>query len=139
MSNVKIVEKWNDVLNRQAIDEIGDVFHDDGVVIYGSSALPNAKGPKEIGALLKSFFAGFPDLNSNIVEVFDADGDRVVGRFLTKATHTAEFMGVPPTGKQVSIHGAAIFRIKDGKVIEEFNMDDLFGLAQQIGAVPSAG
>jgi len=61
----------------------------------------------------------------------------VVGRFLTKGTHTGSFMGMEATGRQIAINGIAIYRIRDGKIAHEWNMDDLLGLLQQIGAVPT--
>ena len=48
-------------------------------------------------------------------EFYIAEGDIVFGRFLAKGTHTKEFMGVPATGKQVTISGVNIFRISGAK------------------------
>jgi predicted ester cyclase len=45
-------------------------------------------------------------------------------------------MGVPATGRDVTIAGLVISRFRDGKVVEEWEVADVFGLMQQIGAVP---
>ena len=58
------------------------------------------------------------------------------GRFIAKGTHTKEFMGVPASGKQVSISGINIFRISGGKIVEHWVNYDATGLMQQIGAMP---
>ena len=130
----KIVEKWIDILNRQAVDEVGEVFHEDGCVHY--PGLADARGPKEIAGLLKPFFAAFPDLHSKIEDIFASTDGRVVGRFITTGTHSAPFMGLEATGKTMSIEGIAVFRLRDGKVVEEWNLDDLHTLARQIGLLP---
>ena len=138
-ANTKIVEKWIDILNRKAVDEIGTVFHDDGYVIYGAGDIGTAHGPEAIGKLLSTFFEAFPDLHSTIEEVYEVEGGRAVGRFLTRGTHTGEIMGIAPTGRTIAISGVAIFHVVDGKVEHEWNIDDLFGLLQQIGVLPMSG
>lgn len=135
--NTEVVERWIDILSRKAVAEIANVFHADGYVTYGAGGLPDAHGPAAIGDLLGKFYEGFPDLHCTVEEIFDADDSRVVGRFLTKATHTGAFLGLEPTGRQIAINGIAIYRIRDGKIAHEWNMDDLLGLLQQIGAVPA--
>jgi predicted ester cyclase len=45
-------------------------------------------------------------------------------------------MGIRPTGKQVSIIGIGIDRIKDGKFVERWSISDDLGLMQQLGAIP---
>ncbi|WP_313807882.1 ester cyclase [Sphingobium sp.] len=134
--NTEIVRTWMDILNRKAADEVDRVFCPDGYVTYGSHGMPDAHGPEAISSLVKKFFEAFPDLDSSIEELFDAHDGRVVGRFLTRATHTGKFVGIEPTGKRVAFDGVAIYRFKDGKIAHEWNMDDLLGLMQQIGAVP---
>jgi len=133
----RIVERWIDIISRKAVSEIGDVFHDDGYVTYGAGGMPDAYGPVAIGNLLGKFYEGVPDLSCTVEEIFEAADDRVVGRFLTKGTHTGSFMGMEATGRQIAINGIAIYRIRDGKIAHEWNMDDLLGLLQQIGAVPT--
>lgn len=60
-------------------------------------------------------------------------GDRVVLRFVVQGTHKAELEGIPPTGNKVEISALLIFRIKDGKVVEEVEEADLLGFYQQLG------
>lgn len=130
----RIVEKWIDILNRKAVHEVGEVFHDTGRVHY--PGLADAQGPTEIGNLLQPFFTAFPDLHSSIEDIFSSTDGRVVGRFLTSGTHSAPFMGMEATGKTISIEGIAVFQLKDGKVVEEWNLDDIHTLARQIGLLP---
>jgi predicted ester cyclase len=46
------------------------------------------------------------------------------------------FMGIPPTGKQVTVSGITISRVKNGKVVEEWSNWDPLGMLQQLGVVP---
>jgi len=68
--------------------------------------------------------AGFPDIT---VEIFDqvAEGDKVTTRKAFYATHTGEFMGIPPSGKKVTINVIDIIRLKDGKYVEHWGMSNI--------------
>jgi predicted ester cyclase len=46
-------------------------------------------------------------------------------------------MGMPPTGKRISVTGIDIFRFEGGKIVEHWNQSDMLGLLQQLGAIPS--
>ena len=45
-------------------------------------------------------------------------------------------MGVPATGKVVTVTAIAIDRIAGGKVAETWEEQDMLGLLQQLGAIP---
>lgn len=75
----------------------------------------------------------FPDWNEKVDDVI-AEGDRVVVRFTSTGTHLGEFEGIAPTGKKVRIQEVAIFRLADGKIVEQWGVPDLHGLLQQLGS-----
>ncbi len=81
-------------------------------------------------------FTAFPDLYYTIDDVV-AEGDRVVLRLTSSATHKGVFQGIPATGKRVSFKGVDIFRVDKGKITDEWSFPDVLGLMQQLGAIPS--
>jgi steroid delta-isomerase-like uncharacterized protein len=80
-------------------------------------------------------YEAFPDLNRPVDDLI-AEGDKVVARWRAEGTHTGSFQGVPPTGRRASITGITIFRLRDGKIVEEWGESDMLGLLQQVGALP---
>jgi steroid delta-isomerase-like uncharacterized protein len=80
------------------------------------------------------FRQGFPDVISTIEDII-AEGDKVVARWRSRATHRGEYMGTPPSGKEVEFAGISIYRMEEGKIAEEWSVEDQFGLMAQIGAV----
>jgi predicted ester cyclase len=48
-------------------------------------------------------------------------------------------MGVPPTGKQVTVTAIDIARLADDKIVEHWGQMDTLGLLQQLGAIPTPG
>ena len=73
----------------------------------------------------------FPDTR-NTVENLLAEGDEVAVRWVTRATHQGEFLGVPPTGRQVAVTGYAIFRVEGGKVVEGWDTYEVWDLLHQL-------
>jgi steroid delta-isomerase-like uncharacterized protein len=81
-------------------------------------------------------FSAFPDLKRPVEDLV-AEGDKVVARWTSIGTHEGDFMGVPPTGKRVTTSGITIFRLENGKIVEEWSESDMLGMLQQIGAIPA--
>ena len=83
-----------------------------------------------------AFFAAFPDLHVHIDDMF-TEGDKLVARWSGHGTHTGELMGIPPTGRQVSIRGTVIDRFENGQAVEIWEVIDQAGLMQQLGVIPT--
>lgn len=73
----------------------------------------------------------FPDLRFSVEQMI-VNGDQVVTRTTMRGTHKNSFMGVDPTGKQVTVSGFDIFRIADGVVAERWGTLDGLTLMQQM-------
>lgn len=54
-----------------------------------------------------------------------AEGDKVTTRKSIHGTHTGEFMGIPATGKKVTIDVIDIIRLQDGKYAEHWGMSNI--------------
>ena len=53
------------------------------------------------------------------------------------ASTAANIAGVPATGRSIELRGINMFRVKDGRVVEQWAELDMLGLLQQIGAIPA--
>lgn len=93
-------------------------------------------GREAIAASYATLFRTFPDWTF-ADQPLVIDGDRVVQLFSADATHGAEFMGLPATGRHFNITGARMHVIKDGLVQEEHRMYDFTGLLIQVGVLKS--
>jgi len=63
-----------------------------------------------------------------------ADGDKAAVAWTNEMTHTAEYQGIPATGKRITASGNWIRQVRDGKVVREWDTTDIFGLMSQLGA-----
>ncbi|GAA2620939.1 ester cyclase [Streptomyces vastus] len=65
-----------------------------------------------------------------------AEGDRVCTRWTWNGTHKGDFLGIPSTGRTVSMTGTTIFRCReDGKIVEGWWQYDRLGLMAQLGVL----
>jgi steroid delta-isomerase-like uncharacterized protein len=63
----------------------------------------------------------FPDLRMSVQEMV-AEGDKVAVLWTFQGTHTGSgYEGLPPTGTRVEIRGITIWRIVDGRIVEEWS------------------
>lgn len=90
------------------------------------------EGVKQNIGYIRSAFSGW----NFTVEDLIAEGDKVVLRGTLRGTHTGEFFGIPPTGKQVEISGIHILTIKNSQVTEHWANNDDLKLMQQLGVMP---
>lgn len=90
------------------------------------------KGPEGVFYFFNNVVKpAFPDLK---VEIYDmvAENDKVATRKAFLGTHQGDFLGVPPSHKNVTINVMDIVRIRDGKFIEHWNVLDLENIMVQI-------
>jgi predicted ester cyclase len=64
-----------------------------------------------------------------------AEGDKVSVLVNWKATHRAEYLGIPVTGKKIDINVAMLVKIANGRWVEFWNVTDI-QLVQQLGVIP---
>jgi len=83
------------------------------------------------------FRAAFPDMRVTIEDEF-ADGDLAGTRGRFTGTHKGDFMGVPASGQPINVKYIDLWRVRDGKLAENWVQMDMIGLMQQIGAMPGA-
>jgi len=48
-------------------------------------------------------------------------------------------MGLPATGKSITMTGIEVFCIENGKIVQLWGEANLLGLMQQLGILPSIG
>jgi len=122
--------------NQRKLELIDELLAPDYVL--HDPANPMVQDRETFKQFLNGHYVAFPDIQWTIEDVV-AEGDRVVVRWILTGTHQGPLMGIPPTGKQVSMWGISIYRIAEGKVAEEWAVADVMGLMQQLGVIPPPG
>jgi predicted ester cyclase len=78
---------------------------------------------------MKSAFSNLKMEFPNIM----VDGDMASIRFISTAVNTGKFMGAPANKKNLEVHGIFMRKVRDGKVVQEWQTTDLLGVMKQIG------
>ena len=132
--NRDVVRRLIDALDRHDFDALDRILAED--FAWHGGSFGEVEGREAFKQLAAPFYAAFPDLRIELHDLI-AERDLVMTRFTTTGTHEAEFSGVAATGKQMSWTEHPIYRVADGKVAEAWWVADMFGLMQQLGAIPS--
>ena len=137
----EVAQKHLDVINsgeapRAVFDEI---FAPNYVEHLGSQALT---GPESQYQMMTAVQSAFPDIHIGInltVRETTPEGELWASHWTMTGTHQGEFRGIPPTGKKVTVSGMSIWKIVDGKNVEEWEILDTMSMMQQLGVIPAPG
>ncbi len=132
--NKTIVRRWWDKAvqgDLPALDELVGAGY-----VYHSPNMPGVETHEQHKQGILGFLNAFPDLQSTVDDMIGAE-DKVMLRSTFRGTHNGELMGIPPTGKFAEWTAFAVFRLAEGKVVEEWVLGDMLGLMQQLGIGPS--
>jgi steroid delta-isomerase-like uncharacterized protein len=135
-ANKALIRRWCEVWNTGDLGAVGEFVVPDYVRHDPNG--PEVRGPEAERQLVAMYLGAFPDLHFTI-EHLVAEGDMVLARLTARGTHRGELLGIPPTGKQVTLAVMDLFRLADGKIAEQWVTMDVLGLLQQLGAIPAPG
>ncbi|GAA4627601.1 ester cyclase [Actinoallomurus vinaceus] len=128
-ANKELARRWfREGWERGNVDVADQIFAPD-LLLRGRRVGPD--GPKRS---VRHRRAAFADMSVHI-DLQVAEGDLVVTHFTTHARHVGEFCGVPPTGRVVTASGIVIWKVRDGRVVEDRNAFDRWAVVSQIDPV----
>jgi steroid delta-isomerase-like uncharacterized protein len=137
MDHTHSIQRLYDLINAGDIDGFGRQLADDFVERDEIPGIP----PTKDGVIqyFRIMLAAFPDMRMDVQDSF-ASGDKAVARLRVSGTHQGEFMGIPATGKPVSVNLIDITRFgDDGLAREHWGVADQLAMMQQLGVIPIPG
>jgi predicted SnoaL-like aldol condensation-catalyzing enzyme len=127
--NKATMQRWVDEgHNRGRLEIISEVFSQD---YRGHSPGSEPANYQQLVEIERKFHEAFPDVRITTHQIV-AEGDWVVTRWTLAGTYK-------PAGKQVDVTGMTMARFADGKIVEDWQNMDTFGLMKQIDALPKSG
>ena len=133
--NKKVVrEFYEEVFRKHDLAAVDRFMHDD----YIQHNPDVRQGRKGFVDFHKGFFAAIPDSCATINQIV-AEGDLVFVYNTITGTHTGKgFLDYPPTGNQLCYDAVDMFRLRDGKLCEHWDVADTRALFNQVGAIKPA-
>jgi predicted SnoaL-like aldol condensation-catalyzing enzyme len=137
--NLAAEEEENKRLARAFTEEIYNQRHLDRIPVYvaqdfvdqSPGAPPDAKGPEFVRKQAAASLAALPDLRFTIEHLL-ADGDLVLIHWEATGTDakTLDDTGKP---KLLTLQGQSLFRMRQGKIVESWDITDRLGFLLQRG------
>ncbi len=126
----RIFEKAFKQSNLAVVDEL---LSSDHFAYNAFGEAPN--GPQGLKWLIAMFRTAFPDLRCTVEDEISA-GNQFAVHWTLRGTHKGSFLGNPPTGRSVLVHGIIFARAENGRMVEDWTLIDQMGVLQQLGLVP---
>jgi predicted ester cyclase len=124
-------QTWEDLFNKGKLATADELIS----ASFTNHAAPGAPpGPGSFKQLVMMYRSAFPDVQFDIEDLL-CDGDKVVIRNNFHGTHKGSFMGIAPTGKQISQEQIHIVRVAAGQIVEHWAVRDDLSLMRQLGVV----
>ncbi len=124
-----------EVQNQHNVSAMDDLYAPNYVNYAAHGVPPTLEGNKQF---FKIFFAAFPDLHVTIHDQI-SEGDKVVTHKTMSGTHQGPFVGIPATGKRMSMEVLEILQIDGGKISGYWVFYDRLNLMYQLGVLPLPG
>lgn len=125
---------YEEVFHKHDLDIVDRFMHDD-YIQHNPDADQGRIGFIEFH---KGFFAAIPDHRATIIQMV-AEGDRVYVYNRITGTHTGRgFLNFQPTGNRIEYDVVDMFRLRDGKLCEHWDVADTRALFSQVGAIRPA-
>lgn len=135
-----------DALTRQWFKEVWDEGREDAIdrimapdaLVHGLTGPggPPMTGPAAFRPLFHMFRQALGDLEV-VVERTLVEGDWCTAYCRVKGRHIGDALGGPATDRPVDFYGITITRVRDGQIVEGWNIFDFLAMYQQIGWVPN--
>jgi steroid delta-isomerase-like uncharacterized protein len=133
-SDHQLADRYVEMINKHDPDAV-DLFVAEDYVNHNAFVADGREANRQFWTV---FFAGLPDVRVTMEDLV-VSGDRVVGRFVYRGTHTGDLMGIPATGQPVEMRSIDIWRVQNGMFVEHWDELNLMQVFQQIGALPPLG
>lgn len=114
---------------------LGESVISPDVIFHAPTSAEPLHGIEGYFSVLSMMRGAMPDVHWTVEETI-AEADKVMVRFTMQGTQTQPFMGMPSTGKQIRVTAMNIYQLKDGKIIREHGLPDLFSMLIQLGVLP---
>jgi len=122
-----LVQKWIDAWIANDLDVLDEVFAQNYTV---NGSLIGVNGVKQAVQFLH---IALTNISAELNEIV-TENDKVVIRWTIRGFHSGDFMGIPPTGKELELSGINIYQIVDGKIAVNHEQTNIPEVIQKLKA-----
>jgi len=132
--NKTVIRRFiEEILNEGRFEQLEELVLEDFVEL---DPLPGqAQGREGLREVVRQMRGAFPDMHW-VVEEMVGEADKVCTRFTWTGTQHGPFLGLPVTGRRVTVKGVVIDRLSAGKMADSRILMDTLGMMEQLGVRP---
>ena len=128
----RFYDRWHQAWSAQDVTALANLYAGDCKVT--SPMFGQMQGRAAVTESFRRLFKAFPDWKVKTEQVI-IDGDRAAIVLTTELTHSAEFMGLPATGRKARVTGVIVQKLDDDEIEEELRLYDFTALLVQVGVL----
>jgi steroid delta-isomerase-like uncharacterized protein len=133
--NSDLIRKWFEEVWNQGQEATIDALCAKEAIGHGQTLDgSDVVGPDHFKQFWQNFRAAFSSIHVEIHQTIE-EGELAMARWTITMMHTGPFLGIPPSGKQITTKGMSIQRFVGGKIVEAWDNWDQLGVMAQLGAV----
>jgi steroid delta-isomerase-like uncharacterized protein len=128
MSVQILIDGWN---SREGT-RVAEAFTPDGVRVEYARPGARLEGREAIAAQAQAYMTAVPDCVLDVRGLIEHDGSATL-EWTYRGTHTGDIPGLEATGRDISLPGVSVYRLRDGLIEEErvyWDAATLFGLME---------
>jgi steroid delta-isomerase-like uncharacterized protein len=130
---VGVLDRRADAWRRLDAETLAADYAEDAVV-ESPLAGGTTQGRDQIRQVFQTYFVAFPDLDMDVEEVL-VDDQRAAVMATFTGTDRGGFMGMPATGRRVTIPVVFLYEFRDGKIVRDRRVYDFTGMLVQVGTL----
>lgn len=137
--NVRVVDAQADAFNARDLEACLAHYAED-VVRHAPGMEEPLRGKAGLRALVRAYWTAFPDIHAEKVRTFGQE-DWVCRENRVTGTHEGPLTGpdgsvLDPTNRSVDLPICHVYRLAEGKIVEDRQYLDFLGLLAQLGQPP---
>lgn len=130
--NKDLVDRMYKGMNQNVVG-VMEAFWTEDMVWYGPAGIGTLRGVKEFEeGVRRPMIAAIPD-KVGYDEIRIAEGDYVAATGYQHATHTGEWLGIPASGKHITLRYMDFWRVEGDKLKDNWVLIDILGFLEQVG------
>ncbi len=132
LDKATVLRLMDAVWNERKLEILDEVVAAD-YVRHDPAFTGEVRGPEGFKQYVMAMCTPFPDARISIEDVI-AEGELMAMRWTFTGKQSGDFLGIPASGKELTLTGISIIRTRDGKIVEGWDGYDALGMLRQLGA-----
>lgn len=129
-NRAEIVTEFYKIFDSGKADQLNTIASEN--LIDHDASNPNVSGLEGLKGLILMINGSFSNVNHSLDQMYPIGNDMYFVRWTMTGKHTGDFFGVPASNKDVSFNGHDVFKFENGKITENWHVEELLNLMGQI-------